>query len=696
MAISPTPEYIFETNPQFLLEIGTEEIPARFLPEAIEKLRVNAEKLFSEHAVDVKSIRTYATPRRLSLIAELSTTQHALEKEVWGPPVNVAFDGEGNPTRAAEAFAKTNNVSLGDLTKKQKGKGSYIVAAIKGNAKSTEALLPEILPGLIMSLHFPKSMRWGNGDVRFARPVHWILALFNNKRVSFEIDGIKSIGMTKGHRFLAPAAFEIKDTRTYINLLRNNFVILDLEERTRMITEGAKKLAASVGAVLINDAELLQHVVFLVEYPTPVLGTFPETYLALPKELLTMVMKGHQKYFALENHEGKLVNHFIVVSNTTQNNSENVRKGAERVLKARFEDARFYYEEDLKFTLKQRLEGLKKVVYHEKLGTLYDKTMRIASTADHIAAHCFNEKRKDVSTAALLSKADLISGVVREFPELQGIIGSYYAFHEGHDEKISRSLAEQYLPAYSGDRLPETSIGSILSLSDKLDNVASFFMLGLSPTGSEDPFALRRQTLGIIAILLDIRCMIGISSLVDKALQPFKLQKKEPLEDAISKFFEQRADALFQAHGYPYDYVSSVLHFIKDKPLFTVKERLDALMKFRADGACDSFLLALKRINNIAPGGDVPAANEALFIQEEEKSLFQETGPRAEKVISLVKEHLYYEALKVLQELTEPINRFFDKVLVMDKNEEIKQNRLSLLKTIQQLAAQIADFSRLS
>src|SRR5208283_2125640 len=223
-----------------------------------------------------------------------------------------------------------------------------------------------------------------------------------------------------------------------------------------------------------------------------------------------------------------------VVSNTTQNNSENVRKGAERVLKARFEDARFYYEEDLKFTLKQRLEGLKKVVYHEKLGTLYDKTMRIASTADHIAAHCFNEKRKDVSTAALLSKADLISGVVREFPELQGIIGSYYAFHEGHDEKISRSLAEQYLPAYSGDRLPETSIGSILSLSDKLDNVASFFMLGLSPTGSEDPFALRRQTLGIIAILLDIRCMIGISSLVDKALQPFKLQKKEPLEDAIS------------------------------------------------------------------------------------------------------------------------------------------------------------------
>jgi len=685
-----------ERNPQLLLEIGTEEIPARFLPEAIEKLRANAEKLFSEYAIDVKSIRTCATPRRLSLIAELNTTQHAVEKEIWGPPVNVAFDGEGNPTRAAEAFTKTNNVSLGDISKKQKGKGSYIVATIKGDAKSTEALLPEILPGLIMSLHFPKSMRWGNGDFRFARPVHWILALFNNKRVSFEIAGIKSIGMTRGHRFLAPAAFEIKDTKTYFNLLRNNFVILDIEERTRIITEGSRRLAASVDAVLINDAALLQHVVFLVEYPTPVLGTFSEAYLSLPKELLTTVMKGHQKYFALEDPKGKLVNHFIVVSNTTQNNAENVRKGAERVIKARFEDARFYYEEDLKIPLKQRVEGLKRVVYHEKLGTLYDKTMRIALLADHIAAHCFKEIKRDIGTAALLSKADLISGVVREFPELQGIMGSYYALHEGHDEKISQSLAEQYLPAHSGDRLPQTAIGSVLSLSDKLDNVASFFMLGLAPTGSEDPFALRRQTLGIIAILIETKFMLQISSLVDKALKPFKLKNKGPVEDDLIKFFEQRADALFQANGYPYDAVSSVLHFIKDQPLFTVKERLDSLMKFKAESTCDSFLLALKRINNIAPGGDVPAADKALFVQEEEKALFQETEARVAKVNSLLKKHLYYDAVKVLQGLTEPINGFFDKVLIMDKNEEIKQNRLSLLKTIQQLALQIADFSRLS
>ncbi len=696
MTAKKAPENNVDTNPQLLLEIGTEEIPARFLPEAIEKLKTNAEKFFSDFAIGVDSLRTYATPRRLSLVAELHTSQNALAREIWGPPVNVAFDSEGNPTKAAEAFAKANSISLSDLSKKEKGKGSYIVAIIKEQAKPTDSLLPEILPDLIRSLHFPKSMRWGYGDFRFARPIHWILALFNNKRVSFEIDGIKSIGMTRGHRFLAPAAFEIKDTRTYFNLLRNNFVILDTEERTRIITEVSKKLAASVPAVVVNDAELLQHVVFLVEYPIPVLGTFSEAYLGLPKELLTTVMKGHQKYFALEDDNGKLVNHFIVVSNTTQNNAENVRKGAERVIKARFEDARFYYEDDLKIPLKHRLEGLKKVVYHEKLGTLYDKTLRIALIADHIAAHCFKEKKKDISAAALLSKADLISGVVREFPELQGIMGSYYASHEGHEENISRALAEQYLPAYSGDRLPETPIGSILSLSDKLDNVASFFMLGLSPTGSEDPFALRRQTLGIIAVLLDTKCTLQISSLVDKALQPFKLKKKETVEDSIIKFFEQRAEALFQANGYPYDAVSSVLHFIKDQPLFAVKERLDALVKFKAEGACDSFLLALKRINNIAPGGNIPVADTALFVQEEESSLFQETGARAVKVNYLVKKHHYYSAVKVLQELTEPINSFFDKVLIMDKNEEIKQNRLSLLKMIQQLAVQIADFSRLS
>ena len=696
MTVKKIDDNVIEDRHQLLVEIGTEEIPARFLPESIENLRSIAGKLFADCAIGVSSMHTYATPRRLSLIAELNASQTPSAKEIWGPPANVAFDTEGNPTKAAEAFAKTNGISLSDISLKQKGKGKYIIAVIEEKAKNTESLLPAILQKLVMTLHFPKSMRWGNSDFRFVRPVHWILALFDNKRVSFEIDGLKSTGMTRGHRFLAPAPFEIKDCKAYINLLRNNFVILDQEERTKIIMEGSNKLAASLNASVINDQDLLQHVVFLTEYPTLVLGTFPETYLELPKELLTTVMKGHQKYFAVEDHQGKLLNHFIVVSNTTQNNSENVRKGAERVLKARFEDARFYYGEDLKIPLGKRLEGLKKVVYNEKLGTLYDKTLRITAIAEYLAVHGLKESKKDANLSAMLSKTDLISGVVREFPELQGIMGSYYSLNDGHGEKISLALAEQYLPAYSGDRLPGTRMGSILSLSDKLDNVASFFMLGLSPSGSEDPFALRRQANGIIAILIETRCSLSVSNLLIKTLRQFSLKEKEPVYDGLVKFFEQRADTLFQSCGYPQDVVSAVLHFVRNEPLFSVKERLKAIIKYKDLDSYNAFLLAQKRIKNIAPKESMPDADETLFIEEEEKALFRHTTSRMAEVNSLVTRRLYFDAIKALQELTGPINVFFDKVLVMDKNESIKKNRLSLIKTIQQLALQIADFSKLT
>lgn len=696
MTLKNNGDNISEDRRQLLLEIGTEEIPARFLPGTIEKMRSGAEKLFADFTIGVSSIHTYATPRRLALIAELSTSQNPVAKEVWGPPASVSFDSAGNPTKAAEAFVKTNGISLGDISRKEKGKGVYIMAIVREEAKSTESLLPEILQRLIMTLHFPKSMRWGNSDFRFARPVHWILALFDNRRVSFEIDGIKSTGMTRGHRFLAPAPFEIKDCKAYANLLRNNFVILDPEERTRMITEGANKLAASVEASLINDQDLLRHVVYLTEYPTPVLGSFSDAYLALPKELLTTVMKGHQKYFAVEDHKGRLLNYFIAVSNTTQNNAENVRKGAERVLKARFEDARFYYEDDLKVPLKKRLEGLRKVVYHEKLGTLYDKAVRISAIAEYLATHGFKESKKDAGTAAMLSKTDLISGVVREFPELQGIMGGYYALHEGLGEKIAGALAEQYLPAYSGDRLPETRLGSIVSLADKLDNVASFFMLGLSPSGSEDPFALRRQTIGIIAILLDTRCSLPVSALLKKAMQQFSIKEKEPVIDSLAKFFEQRADVVFQSNGYAQDAVSAVLHFVRNEPLFAVRDRLESLKKYREAAGYDTFLLAQKRITNIAPKSTVPEMDEALFTQQEEKALFIETASRAEKVKSFTAKHLYWEAIQALQELTDPINLFFDKVLIMDKDEAVKRNRLALIETIRQLALEIADFSKLN
>lgn len=697
MARATTIETTSSASPVLLLEIGTEEIPARFLPDALNKLKENAERIFSGHRIAVSSVRTYATPRRLALLAEVSAMQQASEREVWGPPVNAAFDQQGNPTKAAEAFARTNNIAVADLVRKEKGKGSYIVALIRETAQHTEALLPGILTELIASLHFPKSMRWGNGNFRFARPIHWILATYDNRKVSFEIDGIKSITTTRGHRFLAPAAFEIKDNKTYMSLLRNSFVIIDPEERKRLIVEGSQKLAASAKASLVEDEDLLQHVTFLVEFPVPVLGSFPKEYLSLPKELLITVMKGHQKYFALEDKKGTLVNYFIITSNTKENNSATVKKGAEKVLKARFEDARFYYEEDKKVPLKERLEGLKKVIYHDKLGTIYEKSQRTAALADFLARKCCPSKKEAVHTAALLSKTDLISGVVREFPELQGIMGGYYAAHEGYGEEVATAISEQYLPVASGGALPATDTGAVVSLSDKLDNVVSFFTIGLSPTGSEDPFALRRQALGSIAILLDKKYNLTLSEVLDAALRPYALpdKDKEAVMNELVRFFEQRLEPLFQSQGYPLDAIAAVMRFVKDQPLHTVKERLDALEAFKKETEYESFLTAIKRVNNIAPKEGEWPVDKGLFSQYDETVLHKEVESIAPQIRSLVTEGRFLDALRLLLVLREPINRFFDNVLIMDKDEQVKKNRLALVKSIQALSLQIADLSKL-
>lgn len=684
------------SHSQLLLEIGTEEIPARFLPEAIVKLKENAEKIFSEYRLSIKSIKTYATPRRLALIAETEPLQQAAEKEIWGPPANVAFDKDGKPTRAAEAFANTHGLKIEELIKKEKAKGTYLVAIIKESALKTADLLPEILPKLVLSLNFPKTMRWGDWDLKFVRPIHWLLALYNNEKVPFTLDPVKSNSLTKGHRFLSPASFELKDSNSYISLLRNNYVILDPEERRKIILEDSKKLTSGVNALLSEDAELLEHVKFLVEYPTPVLGTFPADYLSLPKELLKTVMKGHQKYFAVEDEQGNLTNYFIVVSNTKKENAETIKKGAEKVIKARFEDARFYFDEDRKTSLKERLEGLKKVIYHDKLGSLYDKGKRISAIAAFIADKCCPDSADDIKMASLISKADLISGVVREFPELQGIMGGYYALNDGYNADISRAIAEQYLPAYSGDRLPETDAGVVLSLSDKLDNLASFFMLGLTPTGTEDPFALRRQALGIISILFEKKYKLSISKLLNRALQSLSIKNRQDLLNDLVRFFEQRLEPLLQSAGHTQDAVAAVMSFAKDDPLYTIRGRLEAIKEFRQAADYETFLLAIKRINNIAPKGPVPPVDNKLFAHDEEVRLYTEMKAITPKIHASLKGDGYYDAIKLIMTLKDAINSFFDKVLVMDKNEEIKQNRLSLIKNIQSLAMEIADFSKLN
>ncbi len=687
------PEQIY---PWLVFEIGTEEIPARFLPDAIEQIKELAQKLFTENRIPYGQLRAYATPRRLALIAELAPSQTENEKEVWGPPVSVAFDAGGNPTKAAEAFARSTGIQVEHLERREKGKGAYLFAQVKETASPTAELLPELLPKIVFALNFPKSMRWGSGELRFARPIHWLLALYQNERIKFEVEGIRSKTLTRGHRFLSPAAFELKEDRSYINLLRNNLVILDPDERKKIILDGARKLVQSVDAVLVEDEALLNHVAFLVEYPVPVLGTFDPDYLALPEELLITVMKDHQKYFAVRGNDRKLTNHFVVISNTRADNAGVVKKGAEKVLRARFEDARFYFQSDRNTPISARQEKLKSVTFHAKLGTVHEKALRIASLARFIAEKCCPSKAAEAESAAMVCKNDLVSGVVFEFPELQGIMASYYAAETAeYSAEAVRAQREHYLPAFSGDHIPETDLGAVLSLADKFDNVASFFMIGLVPTGTEDPFALRRQVIGIIAILSQIDCHLCVPDILEKALQPYPACDKANIMDDLLKFFEQRLDPLLQSQGYAYDAVGSVTGFVRTEPVSTIRVRLNALVELKKADDYETFLQLMKRVNNIAPKSQMLGVNASLFVQDEEKALWSEfllAKPSLDETIAAAR---YTQAMEIVKTLAAPINTFFDKVLVMDNDEQIKENRLALVQAIQKTAFSIADFSKL-
>ena len=681
-----------------LLEIGTEEIPAGFLPGAIQSLKDNAATILSEYYIAFSEIKAYATPRRLVLIVNgLPEQQESRVKEVFGPPKRVAFDEKGNSTEAAMRFASSQGVNVESLIVKKKDKGEYVVAVIEEKGLAVKNLLSKVLKRITLSIRFPKTMRWGNGSMRFARPIHWLLAMFGKDIIHFEIDGIKSSNMTWGHRFLSPAKFQIKEVSDFKNLLENNLVIVDQEHRKRMILDGIRNLSASVGGIPIEDEELIETVIFLVEHPFPVLCSFQREYLELPKELLVTVMKDHQKFFAIENEGGRLINHFIVISNTIKENEETVRIGAERVIKARFEDAKFYFKEDREKTLNERIGDLKKVIYQERLGSLYEKTERIVSIIEFLSERLLPLAKDKLLRAAWLSKTDLLTGIIREFTELQGIMGKYYAMHDDEDSEVATALEEQYLPKHSGGELPRTEVGALLSIADKIDNIASFFSLGLIPTGSEDPFALRRQALGIIAILLEKGYNLPLKDLIHKALQNlvslFPLPEK--IEGKIFQFFEQRFEPVFSDRGYSSDLVQSILPMSLDLNLKNIEGRLDALKRFKENKDYDNFLLAIKRVHNIIPKKVVPELKTELLEEEAEKRLKDRIDSVKSALPDLLKERKYSDAIDLLTSQTDPINHFFDRILVMDKREEIKQNRLALLKEVWGTVSIVADFSKL-
>ncbi len=682
----------------FLLEIGTEDLPARFIKPALNQLSENTLKILGEHYISCSGTKVYGTPRRLAVIADgIPEMQEDRMKEVFGPSVKVAYDSEGRPTKAAIGFAKSQGIPVEKLIVKKKDKGEYVVAIIDEKGVTVREIIPDILKKIVLSLHFPKSMRWGDGSIRFARPIRWLLALFNNEVVKFDIEGIKSNNLTRGHRFLSPAAFQIKEISGYRKLLANNYVIVDIEERKKIISEKMIKMLAATNEKPVDDKELLDTVANLVEYPVPVIGNFSSEYLRLPGELLITVMKGHQKYFAVQDSEGNITNKFIIVSNTTEENSEVVKAGAERVIRARFEDARFYYEEDIKKPLYERIEELKKVTFQEELGSLYAKIERITMLAEFLADRLLPDVKDSVVRAAKLSKTDLITGVVREFPELQGIMGRYYAIENGESIQVAEAIKEHYQPLHSGGTLPASDIGAILSIADKMDNVTAFFSIGLIPSGSEDPFALRRQAIGIISILLDKGYKITLRELVHRALMNFANNgNSNEIEAKVLQFFTGRIETILSDYNYPYDIIQAILSFSTDIYLKQLVQRLEALKRYKGHESYCDFLAAIKRVYNIIPRTALPEINTGIMEEDSEIKLNEKLNSINKELPHMIEKAEYYEAILLLSSITDAIHNFFDNVLVMDKREHIKLNRLALLKSVYETSSKLADFSKLA
>lgn len=680
-----------------IFEIGTEEIPARFIPSALERMKGDFSVLLNEQGISFKTAESYGTPRRLLLYVK-DAAEKQVEKavEVTGPAKAVAYDKDGAPTKAAIGFAKGQGIDVKELQIKKTDKGEYICALKKEGGRDTEGILTELLPRFLLKIDFPKSMYWDDKKVRFARPVRWLTALYGNKPIKFEVANVKSSNMSRGHRFMSPGAFVIGDKESYLHQLESNYVIVEPAKRRKMIIEQIEQIAKEKGGGVLKDEELIDTVTFLVEYPAAICGDFDKKYLELPKDILINAMKEHQKYFSIIDESEKLMPHFICIANTKAKDMDIVKKGNERVLRARLDDASFYFKEDRKKKLSDRTNDLKGVVFQEQLGTLYDKVQRDVALTEYLGPIIDAKLLEPAKRAAYLCKSDLLTGVVGEFPKLQGIIGREYALLDGEKKEAADAIYEHYLPRFAGDELPKTNAGIILSIADKIDNICGCFAIGLIPTGSQDPYALRRQGLGILQILLTKKIHISLIGLIENALSLLK-DKAKKIEDAKKDaldFISQRMDNLLTSEGYRYDIVDAVLTAKFDDP-YDCFLRIQALNKLKDEPYFEPLMISFKRVINIVPKDFKGAVDEKILKEPAEKELFKAYKALKDDVSPLIKAYKYEEALKRISGLKKEVDAFFDKVLVMDKDEGVKGNRLSLLKEIGLLFNIIADFSKI-
>ena len=681
-------------------EIGTEEIPAFDLAGAVKQLSTMVPSLLDDAAIPHGAVKIFSSPRRLIVIAEEIPEATEEKNEVFkGPSAKIAFDAEGNPTKAAQGFARGKGVDPSSLVVED----GYVYARTHTPSVNVASLLSSVLNKIIHGLSWPRSQRWGVQSEYFTRPVRWIVALFGNEVIDFTFAGLVAGRTTYGHRFLAPGPFEVADADSLVDVVRSAFVIPSEAEREQVIREGVAKAEAETGFTAVLHPKTLVEVINLAEYPTVLVGTFDEEFLKVPEEIIVDAMLVHQRYFPLYDKDGKLTNRFIVVSNGDPACAETIVDGNERVVRARLYDAKFFYDEDLKQPLESYVDHLGEVVFQEKLGTMLDKTNRIQRLADHLAedAGLAGQDLSDVERAARLCKADLVTSAVVEFTSVQGVMGSYYAAASGETAQVAQAIEQHYRPRFAGDEAPDTVVGKIVAIADKLDTVCGLFAVGQGPTGSSDPFALRRSAIGIVAMLSGKDAVeVSLVAAIDAALASYAQQGIEFDTDAVRRdvieFFITRTKVMMRDAGNSIDAIDAVLSAGIQEPVELIN-RVSALEAARSQQpeVFEDLATAYARANNLCDSKLGTEVNEGL-LSEVEQALVRAVGQAESNVASALENNNYAAALSELAALRKPIDLFFENTMVMDEDQALRENRLRLLNSFVAVFANVADFALLS
>ena len=677
-----------------LFEIGAEEIPAGFMPNILGQLKQLAETKLNDAHLPFESIATYGTPRRLALIVKgLADTSAEISERHKGPSASIAYDADGNATKAAIGFARGKGLDVADLVVED----GYIYAETKTAGVPAKDIVTEMLPQLITGLNFPKSMHWGNLDAKFVRPVRWLVALLDEDVIPVEFATVQSGNVTRGHRFLGADEITIKNAASYVDTLKENFVMVDQDARRELISKQLHDMAASKNASIVWDDDLLEEINYLVEWPTALCGGFEESYLALPDAAIITPMKDHQRYFPLVDQDGKLLPMFLTVRNGSDHSIEVVQAGNERVLRARLDDAKFFFNEDRKKPLIDRQDGLTKIVFQEGLGNLADKTERLLTLGRVFSEECelHEDARVVLERATELAKTDLTTGMVTEFTELQGVMGKEYALLDGESPEVAEAIFEQYLPRFAGDVLPQTEAGKVLSIIDKIDNIVATFSRGLIPTGSQDPYALRRQTIGILNILLNSEWNISLRPIIVESMNLLNVpaDKQDELLGQVEEFITLRLKNIFLDREVPH-HVIDLLLSNNELSVADAEGLVKALLANRIDENVE-LVQAFTRMYNLVKDVTYTGVDESLLKEDAERTLYEMATKASEASIDAWDKNDYDAVVAVPATLVPAINKFFEDVMVMDKDEAIKANRLQLVRLAYSVMAIIGDISAL-